>query len=829
MVEMMFVAAVAGATLAFELVQTRVLSTLYYNHVVYVTVTIALMGFGISGVATALLARRLSARAHALAAWCGAGFAISMLVCLYVASHIPAALPTLPPVAKLLLSYLVLVVPFLFSGAALGLVFMAGGARIHRLYAADLVASAAAALAVCLLLAPLGAHGLAWGCVLVAVGAFLLLGVREGLPHGAMALVALVAASPLLLAPEALIGNQAEPYKTAGRFHAADWTSEELLASRWTMSARIDVWSDDARDLETGRPLAGASTYRMITQDNDAHTNILGPEERERIAERVERGEPIEPLDLLYTMGRSPERVLVVGPGGGKDVVIANAYGAKRIDAAELNAATVGFVSGQFRDYAAWPAWDHVELQVAEGRHFVRTAGRTYDALVMSGVDTFAALSSGAYVLSENYLYTVEAIQDYLAALEPDGILGIYRWFFPQPRENLRLVNLYLEAAAEQGIAGPERSVMVIAGAHWAATLIKKGAFTVEEVRTAMNRMQAKDEFAFVLLPEVLPPMEQATLEAEAFERRHDELRPAREAFKELIEADAANERAAFADGYVYNITPVRDDRPFFFEYFKPATGQEDRTEWAKGGLREQFTALRGNASHYLLHILFALTAVIGFLAMIVPLLMFDRQGLHIDRGVSLAGFFASLGFGFMLVEIGLMQKLTLYLGHPMYSVAVVLAGVLLFAGLGALLAGRLPLTDLAKIALGMVGTAALALLWLLLAGTLLDATAGWPLVGRVAICLLTLAPLATVMGIPFATGLRYLERRHPRFIPWAWGVNGITSVLGSVAAIMIAMRAGFTVVLVAGAAVYALGLSAFLLHRRRPAAMRTARQPVSG
>jgi hypothetical protein len=546
------------------------------------------------------------------------------------------------------------------------------------------------------------------------------------------------------------------------------------------------------------------------------------------VFEAAERGEHVEPLDILYSLGRAPEEVLVIGAGGGKDVVIARAYGAGAIDAVELNPATVDLVANGFLDYTEWPAWEGVDLIVGEGRHFVRTGDKTYDAIVMSGVDTFTALSSGAYVLSENYLYTVESIQDYLASLEPDGFLGIYRWFFPQPRESLRLANLYVQAAGELGISDPERAIMVIASGHWAATLIKNGPFTPEEVATAVASVEAHDGFSLVFMPKVFPPEEQEAVEAWAFSSRDAELGQAREAYAGLMEAASAEERRRFEEGYVYNISPVYDDRPFFFEYFKPGSVQEADSGWAKGGLREQITALRGNAVHYVLHILLALTGVIGLHAMIVPLLVFKRQGLRIDNGFSLAAYFCALGLGFMLVEIGLMQKLTLYLGHPMYSIAVVLAGVLLFAGVGAFLSEGLALPDGRKIAVGMLGTAAAVGVWLAVGPSALAATAGWPLVGRVAVCLATLAPLAMIMGIPFATGLRYLERRHPAFIPWAWGLNGLTSVLGSVAAILIAMNAGFTVVLVAGAVVYAAGLLAFLLHRRT-AVWRAAGQPVSG
>jgi hypothetical protein len=407
-------------------------------------------------------------------------------------------------------------------------------------------------------------------------------------------------------------------------------------------------------------------------------------------------------------------------------------------------------------------------------------------------------------------------MKDYLSHLRPNGVLGIFRWFFPQPREDLRLANLYVQAAEELGVTDPQRSIMVIVRDSWAATLIKNGSFTPEEVATALDKVNAAKDFSFLYVPKVFSSSDQAAVEKRAFAKMEVELRTAREAYAGLIAASSAVERKSFEENYVYNVTPVYDDQPFFFEYFKPNSIENKDSEWwSKGGLADQIAALRGNAVHYTIHFLLLITSVTMILTIVIPLLIFSRRGLKIERGFSIAMYFSALGFGFMLVEIGLMQKLTLYLGHPMYSIAVVLAGMLLFAGIGAFASERWTLSDGRKIAVGMLGAAVTVGAWVVLGQPALSATAGWPLASRVTLTLVTLAPLAMFMGIPFATGLHYVGRRHPAFIPWAWGLNGITSVLGSVAAILIAMSAGFTTVLLAGATAYAVGLSTFLFHQR--------------
>lgn len=805
------VGAIAGATIGFELLQTKVLSALYYNHAVYVTVAIALMGFGISGVAISLAGARLLPKARNLAALCAAGLAAGMFLSLGIASHVPTWLGDLPPATKLILSYAILVVPFLFAGAAIGFLFMANGTRIHTLYMVDLVVSAAFVLGFVLLLEPLGAAGFAWTCIGVALAASLILGVSAGVPRLQLAAVPVLLLGGLILVPANFVGQRPEPYKTSAEYFRED---EEAVATRWTVTAKIDVWPHGDATRVHGRDPDGTPADMMITQDNDAHTNMLGASARERIFEAARRGDAVEPPDIAYLLRTDPEEVLVIGVGGGKDVVTARAYGSQRIMGAELNSATVDLVSGEFRDYAVWPNWPDIELIATEGRHFVRTGGRgPYDVIMMSGVDTFAALSSGAYVLSENYLYTVEAMRDYLGALKPGGILTFYRWFFQTPRESLRLANLYLEAAEEMGWSNPERSIMVVASGGWAATFIKNdAAFTPEEVATVVDQAE-RHGWAMIHIPQVLPVEEQAALQDRLFTQA-PELAIAREAFTQLLGPGA--DRRRLEREYVFNITPVWDDRPFFFEYHRPSGMEGVDEEWLKGGsgAGDEMTALRSSAVHSVLYLLLGLSAGFGTLAMLGPLFIFSRQGLQVENGIPLAVVFGTLGLGFMLVEVGLMQRLALYLGHPMYSVAVVLAGMLLFAGIGAYLAGLLRMPLNAKVGFGMLGSAALTVLWVMAAPAMLEATAGWSLAWRVTLCLASLAPIGVVMGIPFATCLRYLEDRHPAFIPWAWGINGITSVLASIAAVAMAMRMGFTMVVLAGALVYGLGFLAFLLHR---------------
>ena len=410
------VACIAAASLGMELIQTRILSFLYYNHVVYLTVTIALLGFGISGVFVSLFAWKYAHPERAISLL-AAAFVVSSFACIAGVSRIPGYFVNEPTTFKLVMSYIALTMPFVFSGAVLGWVFMIRAKSISRLYAIDLACSSGAVVAFLLLLWPLGGAWFVWLCSGIALVGFLafsqkILGAGWRLGTVAVCLVFLV------LVNKNLIGTKTEPYKTLAR---ANSPTASIEATQWTPITRIDVWSDTKRDLVFGTPSPDPADLKMITQDADAFTVLFGPHHVANMFRDASNKKWTNALSLTYLLNKEPSDALVIGVGGGVDMAEARAYGAKHVTGVEINEATVALDKGPYRDYLQWPKWDGVNLVRAEGRNYFRSKPGSYDTIVMSGVDTFSALSSGAYVLSENYLYTVEAVQDYLRALKPNG------------------------------------------------------------------------------------------------------------------------------------------------------------------------------------------------------------------------------------------------------------------------------------------------------------------------------------------------------------------------------------------------------------------------
>lgn len=786
------VGCIAASTLGLELVQTRILSFLYYNNVVYLTITIALLGLGISGVFVSLFSSYFK-NASKIIAFLTIGFIFAPMICLSIVSWIPESFPSATmSINKLLFSYIFMVIPFLFSGAILGWVFMIHAESIHRLYCVDLVCSSAAVVAFVFLLWPLGGDWFIFFCGGIVLIGFVFYS-QNILSKGIIWSIVTVYLGSMLLIHGDLLGKKPEFYKTLGNIN----THSKNKTTAWTPITRIDVY-----------PLS--TDQQILTQDGDAPTYFSGKSEVSTFAQTIKDKDFFGAVSLTYQVKKKPKNSLVIGVGGGIDVLVAKLMGAQSVTGIEINPATVNLINGRYRSYIQWPNWQGVNVIRAEGRNYVRSKINSYDTIVMSGIDTFSALNSGAYVLTENYLYTVEAVKDYLRALQSDGVMGINRWFYLQPRESLRLAGLYLAAAKELHIEHPEQSIMVIAEGNdselrWATTLIKKIPFTAAEVENILSLVAKDSSLNVIYLPQIFSPDMQKSLEHKI--AYHDPMANfARECFHKLIRS-SDKDRANFIHDYIYKINPVYDDQPFFFEYFKGDSFSS---------FENFITYLSSVRGPTVLYVLLGICSFICLLCIILPLWIFQRRGLKTPGAFSLLAFFSSLGFGYMMFEIGAMQLVNVYIGDPMYSLPLILAGLLAATGIGSALSRKFStISSLSVILINISVIAAMILLWVGLTHVIQPLTMHFDLFSRALIVLLAIIPVGIALGIPFPTAIRALEKQHPNFIPWAWGVNGITSVLASIVAIILAMRVGFTMTVLVAVIAYMCGMAAYSYYSK--------------
>jgi hypothetical protein len=772
----------SSAALLLELALTRLFSVVLFYHFAFLAISIALLGLGSGGVFAYLLKHwlaRFSTRGVA-SLLCGLN-AISVPIVLEIVLHLPVSLEiSRGNFLRLSGIYLASAVPFFLTGLQFSVIFAREPDRIPRLYGADLAGGALACLGIVPLLDHLGGPNTVIFAAVMAAIAAAVWAIRAWLRNAMF----LVAALLLLIIAANHSGKLIDVVYAKGVFRDPSWV--EFV--RWNAISRIEV------DRQGGA--------KAIVIDADASTYILNahPEDLQNaVWQTTSMSAPPALVNLLRPHGT----YAIIGPGGGVDVLRALFYGSPSVTGIEINPIIANTVMrGRYADYA-YHLYDRpdVKIHVTDGRSFIRSTNQTFDVVQMTLVDTWASTAAGAFALSENSLYTVEAFREYFEHLKPDGMIAITRWEFRQPREALRVVSVAMEALRQLGVAAPARNFIVVSQGKLdedgipVVVLAKKSAFTGEEeqaIRAHLQRFPA-------LIAQYLPS------------------EPRDNAFSSLI---MANDPYAFAQQYPFNIAPVSDNAPFFFFTLKlrqvlQAAGLHQGMDW-KVNLGVAVLAMV---------LVISLAAVLAFL--IVPLALHGRpEG---GRTVSLL-YFVAVGLGYILVEIAFIQRFVLFLGHPTYALTVVVFLLLLASGAGSLASSRwLRAAQHNWVPLLMIGCA-IPFYVVFLPG-LLNLLVGIVFPLKLLVSALLLVPLGFAMGMPFPTGLRVLAALPvPEFpvatenavtenaVEWAWAVNAGASVLGSVLAMALAIAFGLNVTLACGCAAYlvAMLISGTLQSRRQ-------------
>jgi hypothetical protein len=434
-------------------------------------------------------------------------------------------------------------------------------------------------------------------------------------------------------------------------------------------------------------------------------------------------------------------------------------------------------------------------VHISEGRSFIRKSKEKYDIIQLSMADNLAASSTGVYALSENYLYTTEAFEDYYERLTENGILSITRWLLPPPREGIRLVSLAVSALENRGVTNPENHLVVIRSLETITLLVKKSEFTQEEI-AKIKEFCKERRFDLVYVPGI----------------REEEVNvynkfPEPYYYQVIYGLLFAEDREKFYDNYLFSITPVSDEKPFFFHFFKL---KKIVPLYESMGKKWQ-PFIEGG---YLVPVVFIQALILSVIFIFLPLYSFRRLKGKIGGKWRALTYFLCLGIGYMLIEIALIQKFILFLGHPVYSVSVVLFSVLLFSGIGSLTTNKFK-PKVRYLAPIIIVLSVLTFLYLVSLPHIFHLLLGQELLSKLLISIVVLTPLSFLMGMPFPIGIRLINKLNRDLIPWAWCVNGCASVLSAILAIMIALSFGFSTVLALASIVYLAGLGAMLSLRK--------------
>ena len=765
------------AALLLELALTRLFSVVLFYHFAFLAISIALLGLGAGGVFAYLRKTQLSRiGTRPLAAWlCGLN-AIVIPFVLEIVLHVPVSLElSWTNLLRLTMLYLSAAIPFLLTGVLFSVVFARETRTITRLYGADLLGGALACLSVVPLLNWIGGPN----AILFAATVMALAGLMWADSRRTRNVTGVIAAVLVLLIAVNHSGRLIDVIYAKGIFRDKSWVE----FARWNAISRVEV----DRQGDDGK---------AIVIDADASTYIMNVDPHAWQGTLWQKNLMASPPALANVL-RPRGEFAIIGPGGGVDVLRAVANGSPSVTGIEINPIIANSIMrDRYADYS-YHLYERpeVHLHVTDGRSFVRNAKQEFDVVQMTLVDTWASTAAGAFALSENSLYTVDAFREYFEHLKPDGMIAITRWEFRQPREALRVVSVATEALHQLGVQNPAKHLIVVSEGDLdedgipVVVLAKKSPFTPEEEAAVKVHIESTEDLVALYTPSA----------------------PGQNPFSALI---ARNDPRAFARAYPYNVAPVDDNAPFFFFTLKTDQVLHD------GGLQRGID-WKVNLGVVVLGIVFAISLVAVAVFLVGPMAL---RGGRRQRALPLL-YFVAVGLGYILVEIAFIQRFVLFLGHPTYALTVVIFLLLLSSGAGSLLSRRLlPNTARGWIPLVILVLAIALYTWGLT--SLLTSLIGLPFFVKLVVSAVVLVPLGFAMGMPFPTGLRAIaniadvelpasELGEPansddNAVEWAWAMNAASSVLGSVLAMVIAIHFGLNITVACGAAAYLLSLMLF-------------------
>jgi spermidine synthase len=791
---------VAFVTLFVQVLAHRMVSAKLINNFAFLIVSMTMLGFALSGVALTAWREPLMARRRSTVFWSSILFGLTLVLAMVLFYRAPTGENWMGSTAGFVAAFvycvplaLLFAIPFAFCGLILGILLSSPDLPTRRVYFWDLLGSAFGAILVIPGISLLGAErGALIAALALVVSGVLLCWPRSKLAYGSSLVMAV---SLMVLLPRAdRIFEMTYPRDSFLGLAQTPNSGYSVERIEWDPVARIELLNVPPPHPQQSMwpAMVGSNPgllsrfTRLFSQNNNACTYAMAWDGTLESLDGVE--ETIYSAAYEAMTVPSPE-VLVIGVGGGFDILVALRYGASTVTGIEVNAATVRLVSDFYRDdFQAWLDDPRVRLVLAEGRQYLVTHPGRHDLLQLSGVDSASGTPAAAHIFVENYLYTEEAFDLYLSRLSERGVLSMIRTEYRPPREMLRALVTAVGALRRAHVARPREHIVVIETnrRNLTALLVKRTPFEPAEVERLARWASGN------------PLVELAA--APGYEAQDN----AYQWFLSL--GTQRRERLAVAQ-YPFDIRPTNDDRPFFFRF----------SYWKH--LFDDSPLMKTNVPvmEYALILLLGITGLAAVGGVFVPLRFLARDGLRMSGTARYAVFFSGIGLGFMGLEIALLQKYGLFLGHPNYAVSVVLAALLMASGLGSLVSATTVrwLGGLRYLAY------VLALVVLVEHQLILPALPTWmvlPFAVRAVIVALLVLPVGLCLGAFFPSALEQLKGRAPAFVPWAWGLIGDFSVIGPVLAVGVSMTWGISLLLLSTLPIYLVASWALPTSSRDPA-----------
>lgn len=796
----------SAAALAYEVLLVRLFSIVQWHHFAFMVISIALLGYGASGSFITVFRNQLLKNYNSVFIANIFLFGFSSIVCFIVVQHLPFnALEILwdrSQWLRLLLSYLLLTLPFFFVANAIALTMMRFHQHIPLVYGIDLIGAGVGAvsiMALLLLLSPSEALRCI-SIISVAAGLFALSGfsIRQ---RQVIASIFLMLMIVTLVFPKKWIDLQMSEYKGLAQ---ALLIKESTLLNRYSSPvSQTDVLQSAAIPFRYAPGLSlksptGPPEQLAVFSDGDRMTAI----------DRTLDMGSLEYHDFMssalpYHVHSLPHKILILGSSTGAQLLQARFHEIPRIDAVEADKRLSLLITEQYADYYGWHSIkDKVTIHTKSPRGF-SVSKNNYDLVVMGLPGASTGGMAGVYALSTSYDYTVEAIQSYLKLLSPDGLLSITLWTSNPPRTNLKLFSTVVAAMKASGINDSWNNIAWIRSWNTATLLLKRSPLTEEEIDNVRIFSEPRG-FDLVWYPGIKPH------EVNRFQLLQEPVYYL--AAKSILGQEDPEEKATgFVREYKYDIQATTDNRPYFNNHFRWSSLKEVLSLPGQTGL-----SMIG-VGYPVLLVTLVQASIAAFILIVLPLMFTGDENKETGRRGNVFIYFLAIGLAFIFIEIAFIQKFTLILSQPLYAVAVALCAFLVFSGLGSLyvqnrmrIESSLIIPVILRRSVVLIGL--VTVLYMVLLPIISNTIMAMPQNLRILSAFLIAAPLAFVMGMPFPLGLASLQKTSPQLVPWAWGINGCASVMSAILAVLLAIEVGFNGVMLFAVGLY---LVAWLSYQR--------------
>lgn len=793
---------VSSATLCLEISLIRFFSVSQQYHFAFLVVSIAFLGYGASGSYLSLVKNVQHKTKENFLAWTALIFSISIPLSTITANAIPFDFIRLSwnsnQIFLIFLYYIVLSLPFFFAGMIISFAITRTPASVNIIYFSDLLGAGAGTLLTLWIFLPRGDKGVTLILSSLVLLAAWLFSTKLSVWFKVTISLLLVVEIYLFAAGPSWLSFRISSFKALPV--ALKYPGAKHLFTRWNAISRIDILDSPAIRYAPGLSLLYSQSLppQLGLSIDGSKLNAITSCETLKDSS----------LDFLSSLPSSfpyflldRPRVLILDPKGGLDILTALYFNASFVKVIEENPLISHIAHEELASFSGQIyEKEEIRSETSNSRSALKKEKTNYDLISFSLADVFGSAGTGQYGFGEKYLYTVESFSNTLERLSSDGMASMTLYLLPPPRQEIRILATWIEAI-RRVIDRPEAHLIAIRSWGTISYFVKKSPFESDDIK-ALKDFTDRNLFDLVYYPGIKP--DEPNIHNQFNRPIYYDI-----ALKLLSPAECQK----FYDDYLFQVKPVSDDKPFFYNFFKL---KKIKTTYTALG-QKLLPLFQGE---FLVFILLAQSVVVAFVLILLPAFIQNKR--RSQGGINFLTvffYFGLIGMSFISLEITFIQKFILFLGHPLYSMALIIFGLLFSSGIGSLMSKKILGQNVLKnVKIVFLLSSVLIIAYSLILPSLFNAFIGLNIIIKFFLSFSIIFPLGFLMGFPFPTGIRLLKNDGEKVIPWAWATNAFSSVVNSIAALVVAFWGGYTLVMIIAAGGYLIAplFLGFSNHRNK-------------